>query len=1412
MMSFKFASLQGMFRSLIALTLALQVGLANADPFTSSLPAKKSVMSHGSKPSVPKPPALTTLAPKPPALKTPVPKPPTLKTPVPKPPAPKPSAPQAPMLEPPILTTPVPEPLTQPPFQSLLKLIGIHTPQGMRVWAVKADTGEPLAGVKLLATSQKKNVVGKVLNELKSSAVTTNAQGLAFIHQRDGDYLNIQGKAIIAGRTYMARLASESTGLQGIERSRALIKTDKPVYRAGERLRGFAIVRQLQVGKRMPRVGKSKVKLVSPTLGLTLAQTELTTDTFGVLRFDLPLPSNLQQGKYKLVVETPGIPTQFNPYPVSDRSHIPVLVKSTASSATLSLKVPTEVITGTSWPLTVTKRMTSAAVFSDQKVSRAKVFLIPKNQPETSYKSAQWFQAMQDQPKLPLPNWKNAPQALALLPFKSKQNQAQSVAESSFKVNSKPHQPRTFTLTVLTTDSLGKEIYAQQEVTAYPSALKLQVNQTPTWGKEGINLGVSLQAVGKDIPAANVEVVAELLRVTGVASGSAHKQVASHQEKLVEQKQKSDAQGVVRLTLPTKDLNLLANHSENYVVRLKVKDTAGRELHHQIALKDPPAKNQMLWVGLDKVQYKAGEVAKVNIQTKLPKGTSLLLSAYAESRTISKVIKISGPNMTIDWPVSLEMTPAFEIQAISTQKGQVIHSQPTFALAPQLDQRVQLELKASQEVRPGQSVNVQVKAMQNGKPVAATVVLVGTNEKLYSVQADLSPDPWRFFWGATQPKAKLLGQKTLTIPSKNIVKQAPTFFPDQSSTLSFLQVVQTNTAGQATVKLKMPFASGQYRIHAEAFTANGAIGKASTMQKVGRPFVMKLGFPRVLSFGDTSQLQMKVSDRDQKTGQVKLSLEAQGQTQAEEVAMQQGLAQKSFNFKVPTEGELLSFEAQAVKGQAQEKQRYAIPLRLAGHERSMVSRGRVTAGVPYNDLLTIPKDSKVKSLTFDMALTPLQLALTHLNTTTPKPYELWQTTDVLAANVRSYVHLNALAKKYNWEEAQQHSLNKAQSTLVDLMAFAQKDGWGWTATQAVNPEMTGLVLITLLQAAELNLVDQTTVNTVYQQALKLAQNTSKVDATLAAALAHGGNPKYAAALAANPTTLSPIEAAKVAISLAKSDEVLAKKAYAVARKAAKETKEGTLLLGDAAAYKGQDEATAVLLQAATVLQESSDIAALTAALLDLRKGGGWEGSRATAEALKAFRPQAIAAGRYQPGKVVIQFTDWKKTFDLSSPVRFSVPIDKVKPGPFLIESTGAVAFSRVLNVQTPTEEAPPRDTIIERKYDRIKTEKGDVVQVTLTVSTNNPKANLRVVDPIPGGMEIVSDQTKANSAQVKWSGRSFFDDRAIFYIEKLGKGSTVLQYKLRARAAGQYTAPGAYIEFVGSPIQIKGRAQKVEVK
>lgn len=1396
MMSFKFASLQGMFRPLIALTLALQVGLANADPLTSALSAKKPVVNHGSKPSVLKPPA----------LKTPVSKPP-----IPEPPALKPLAP-----EPPVLKTPVPEPLiTQPQAQSLLKLIGIHTPQGMRVWAVKADTGEPLAGVKLLSTSQKKNAVGKVLNELKSSAVTTNAQGLAFIHQRDGDDLSIQGKTVIAGKTYTAQLVSKSTGLQGIERSRALIQTDKPVYRAGERLRGFAIIRKLQVGKRMPQVGKSKVKLVSPTLGLTLAQTELMTDAFGVLRFDLPLPSNLQQGQYELVVETPSKPTQFNPYPIADRSRIPVLVKATASSATLSLKAPTEVITGTSWPLTVTKQMTSAAVFSDKKVSRAKVFLIPKNPSATSHQSAQWFQSVQDRPKLPLPDWKNAPQALALLPFKSEQNQTQSLAESSFKVNAQPHQPRTFTLTVLTTDSLGEEIYAQQQITAYPSALKLQVNQAPTWGKDGINLGASLQFVGKDIPAANVEVVAELLRVTGAASRStksASKQVASHQEKLVEQKQKSDAQGVVHLTLRTKDLNLLASHSGNYVVRLRVKDAAGRELHHQIAVKDPPAKNQMLWVGLDKVQYKAGEVAKVNIQTKLPKGKSLLVSAYAEARTISKVIKVTGSNMTIDWPVSLEMTPAFEIQAVATQKGQVVHSQPAFALAPQLDQRVQLELKAGPEVRPGQSVNVQVKATQNGKPVAATVLLVGTNEKLYGVQEDLSPDPWRFFWGATQPQAKLIGQKVAIKPPINRVKQAPTFFPDQSSTLSFLQTVNTNVAGKATVKLKMPFASGQYRMHARAFTSHGAIGKASTVQKVGRPFVMKLGFPRVLSLGDTSQLQMKVSDRDQKTGQVKLSLDVQGQTQTEQVALKQGLAQKSFNLKVPTEGERLFFEAQAMNGKVQEKQRYAIPLRLAGHERRMVSRGRVTAGVPYNDLLTIPKDSKVKSLTFDMALTPLQLALTHLNVTIPKPHELWQTTDVLAANVRSYMHLNALAQKYNWQEVQQHSLNKAQSTLVDLMAFGQKDGWGWTRTRAVNAEMTGVVLITLLQAAELNLVDQVTVNKVYQQALKLAQNTNKVDPTLAAALAHGGNPKYAAALAANPITLQPIQAAKVAISLAKSDEALAKKAYAVARKAAKETKEGALLLGDPAAYQGQDEATAVLLQAATVLQESSDIAALTAALLDLRKGGGWEGPLATAEALKAFRPQAIRAGRDQPGKVVIQFVDWKKTFDLSAPVRFSVPIDKVKPGPFLIESTGAVAFSRVLSVQTPTEEEPPRDTIIERKYDRIKTEKGDVVQVTLTVSTNNPKAHLRVVDPIPGGMEIVSDQIKANSAQVKWSGRSFFDDRAIFYIEKLDKGSMVLQYKLRARAAGQYTAPGAYIEFVGSPIQIKGRAQKLEVK
>lgn len=1353
MMSFGFVKLQNMFRSFIALTLSLQVGWATADSPSAMLLAQKPTTAKAVTPS----------------------------------------------------------------SKNLLQLVGLATPQGMRVWAVRADTGEPLAGVKLLAKSQRYSA-GRVVNELKYAAVKTNAQGLALLLKRDSDRLNVQGTILIDGQVYTSTLVEGAnvSWTRGIERSRALIQTDKSIYRPGEQVRGFAILRQLDVGQRKPWLGKSKVKLVSPKLGLTLAQTELDTNTFGVLRYSLPLPSNVEQGQYELVVETPTAPTKLNPKPLPNQNRLPIYVQSVASAASLSLNIPTEVITDTSWPFEVIKTVANS---NGQGKEQAQVFLLPnaaKQQQGTS-RSALWFQSVQSQPHLTVPDWKKMPKALAVLPFQAQKESQKKVATSSLKLSAEPKRPRKFTLVARTQDSFGSDIWVQRQIVAYPAALKIQVDQAPTWGTKEVHVGASVRHVGKNTLASGVEVSAELLRVTAQV-GSKGTQVASQQEKLLEQKQKTDAQGLARFTLSTKDMS--ANRLGNYVVRLKVKDAAGRELHQSIPLQ--AQQPQPLWVGLDKAQYKAGEVAKLHLRTNLPKGTKLLLSAYAEARTISKLLKVVGPNMKVDWPVVPEMAPAFELQAIAVQKGQVLKSQSAFALAPQSEQRVQVELKAGPEVRPGQPTTVSVQTTQNGQPVAASVLLSGTNKKLYEAQPDLSPDPWRFFWGATQPQVKLQTMKmqsTKSVAQGNVSKSrmeqnvsvAP-FFPSHSPTLSFLQTATTNVSGKATLKLRMPNASGEYRLNVRAFTPNGAIGQASTIQKVGRPFVLKLGFPRVLSFGDTSQVQMNVTDRDNKAGQVKLSLSAQGQTQTEQVAMKQGLAQKGFGLKVPTEGAGLRFEAQAVKGKNQEKQRYTIPLRLVGNERVLTSRGRVTAGVPYNDLLTVPKGSKVKSLQFDMALTPLQLALTNVNTDTVQHREVWNTTDVLAASVRSNIHLHALATKYGWQDVQASALNKVRNNLVNLMAFGQKDGWGWTAIQPVKAEMTGLVLLTLLQAKELPVVDQATIDMVYQQALRLAQKTTPVDPTLAAALAQAGKPQYALTLAQKPTALKPVLAARLAISLAQSHPGLAKKVYQAARKSAKETKKGTLLLGDPKSYQGQDEATAILLQAATVVQESGDIAALTAALLDLRKGGGWEGSLATAEALAALRPQATSAGRRLPSKVVIQFPGWKKAFDLSTPIRFDIPIEQVKPGPFLIESTGALAFSRALRVQTSQEQAPPRDTIVDRKYERLELKKGDIIQVTLTVSTDNPKANLRVVDPIPGGLEIVSEPIETNAAPIKWAGRSFFDDRAVFYVEKLNKGSTVLQYKLRARASGQYTAPGSRIEFAGSPIQIKGRAQKIVVK
>ncbi len=107
---------------------------------------------------------------------------------------------------------------------------------------------------------------------------------------------------------------------------------------------------------------------------------------------------------------------------------------------------------------------------------------------------------------------------------------------------------------------------------------------------------------------------------------------------------------------------------------------------------------------------------------------------------------------------------------------------------------------------------------------------------------------------------------------------------------------------------------------------------------------------------------------------------------------------------------------------------------------------------------------------------------------------------------------------------------------------------------------------------------------------------------------------------------------------------------------------------------------------------------------------------------------------------------------------------------------------------------------------------GDEVTVDVTVRAAQEVQYVAIEDPLPAGAEHVTDQ--GNAAEDSWSGLQFFDDRTVFFADRISPDSPLrIRYTMRVTTPGRYTAPApsAYAMY-GPPVQALGAQQKVVVE
>lgn len=170
----------------------------------------------------------------------------------------------------------------------------------------------------------------------------------------------------------------------------------------------------------------------------------------------------------------------------------------------------------------------------------------------------------------------------------------------------------------------------------------------------------------------------------------------------------------------------------------------------------------------------------------------------------------------------------------------------------------------------------------------------------------------------------------------------------------------------------------------------------------------------------------------------------------------------------------------------------------------------------------------------------------------------------------------------------------------------------------------------------------------------------------------------------------------------------------------------------------------------------------------------------------------------------------------SKVLQLSLPLTDMAPGELRIESDGAAYYSaRVELARRPLDnDSVSNGMVLSREYRDAKTGKplfdtatvGQLIEVRLKVRSARYKQNLALVDPLPGGFEVVNLALATERGTVStakhgswWTHQELRDDRAMAFMDEPWREEESFVYLARATRPGTYVVPAALVEQMYDP-------------
>ncbi len=859
----------------------------------------------------------------------------------------------------------------------------------------------------------------------------------------------------------------------------------------------------------------------------------------------------------------------------------------------------------------------------------------------------------------------------------------------------------------------------------------------------------------------------------------------------------------------------------------------------------------------DKEKYAPGETASVSFRS--PFAGNMLVTVDTDRELYRQILTLDKGEATLSIPLSDEMMPNAYITAWvirPVKEGETWGSHRALGTLPIMvereEKRLSLSLEVPERVLPGETVKVGGVIKDGaGMPRKGEVSLFFVDEGILSLTAFKTPDPWEHFMAKRALGLSVYDMYDMLMPLES--RETPLLRPGGGagaemaalraglspvSARSFLMLsifagnFPTDDQGAFETELTLPEFSGKGRLMAVAASGD-AFGNAEANIVMARDITVELSLPRAVSPGDEFFAPLKLFSTASKGKRVTVKITADGplsiKGKREFIA---DLGEKSdealFNVRLTAgPGAGMSYLSMTAEYDGETiVQELDLPVRPANPRIALsgsgVAKGGESAAIPI-PRSWFPGTEEGRLVLSDFPALDLLGAASFLVTypygcleqTVSSAWPLLVLPD-LAADIDP-----ALADREQVKSALDRKIRQIGAMQLYQGAFAPWPGlsapypWGsvYAAHFLTEAKKGGVQVPADLLAGALS----------YVRSLLPQMPDDNSDWKMRENMTLKAYASYVLALAGEPPLGWMAHIKENSAHLRGSGAVFLAGAYALSSKTSGPLKDlGTL----SPTLRERDETTMESASRTDALKLlmwtdtdplSAPAAELAGKLIAEARKNAWSTTQSNAMGV-------LALGRWtektrearKPFSAVLTDSGGKEIASFSDGGRVSLDLKDIREGDLTLEVSGKGSAYYAWTAAGVPEEAPApasKGVSVERTWkdrngrDITKAavmDRGDRIEVTLTITPSAPLRDLIVTDMIPGGMEIENERLAGGADLPPSPNRTYGvraemrDDRLLLFIDYLEKPMEY-KYLLRAVSRGTFTVPPLAAEGMYEP-------------